>query len=227
MLRTHLPTNNLRGFNMRQKLNGYYNYTVILTYLGMLSGFAGIAFVIEGCYREALLGMMIAGFCDMFDGTVAATRKRTDNEKRFGIQIDSLSDLICFGVLPALIAYCACGKTIIGLIVSSLYALCALIRLAYFNVLEEERQTQEEGCRTSYQGLPVTSSAVLLPCLHLISLWLPRGSSAFMLIAVAAIALAFVLPFKVRKPHMLGKIVLALLGVAELVLLVINAGPKV
>lgn len=212
---------------MRKKLNGYYNYTVILTYLGMLCGFAGIAFVIEGKYRHALLSMMIAGFCDMFDGTVAATRQRTESEKRFGIQIDSLSDLICFGVLPALIAYCVCGKSIIGLIVGSLYALCALIRLAYFNVMEEERQSQEDGCRTSYQGLPVTSAAVLLPCLHLISLWLPRGSSTFMLAAVAAIALAFVLPFKVRKPHMLGKIVLALLGAAELALLLMNVGPKV
>ena len=83
---------------------GIYNYTVILTYLGMLSGFAGILFLLNGNVRGALICLMISGVCDMFDGKVASTKKdRTRSEKRFGIQIDSLSDLICFGVLPALI----------------------------------------------------------------------------------------------------------------------------
>ena len=53
----------------------------------------------------ALLCLMFAGFCDMFDGKIASTMKRTKQEKRFGIQIDSLSDLICFGALPALIVF--------------------------------------------------------------------------------------------------------------------------
>ena len=48
---------------------------------------------------------MLAGVCDMFDGKIARTMKRTKQEKRFGIQIDSLSDFLCFGVLPAMIGY--------------------------------------------------------------------------------------------------------------------------
>lgn len=208
---------------MREKLNGYYNYTVILTYLGMLSGFAGIALVMDGHFRYAILCLMIAGFCDMFDGAVAATRERTDSEKRFGIQIDSLSDLICFGVLPGLITYTISGKTWPGFAVGSLYALCALIRLAYFNVLEEDRQSQEEGRRTSYQGMPVTTSAVLLPIIFMISRWLPFGRY-LLLAAVALMALAFISPFKVRKPHLLGKMVMIVVGIAELALLLLNLG---
>ena len=53
---------------------------------------------------------MIAGLCDMFDGKIASTMERTRQEKRFGVQIDSLSDLICFGVLPALIVYSGGGR---------------------------------------------------------------------------------------------------------------------
>lgn len=212
---------------MKKKLNGYYNYTVILTYLGMLCGFAGIAFVLDGMYRQALLCLMFAGFCDMFDGAVAATRTRTDSEKRFGIQIDSLSDLICFGVLPALIVYALCERTVVGLLVGGLYALCALIRLAYFNVMEEDRQAQEPGRRTGYQGLPVTSSAVLVPILYLVSLWLAHGRSVLLLICAGIIALAFILPFRVRKPHAIGKLLLLILGAAELVLLLLNIGPRV
>ena len=84
---------------------GFYNYTVILTYLGMLTGFSGITCLITGNKKGALTCLLIAGLCDMFDGKIASTMIRTKQEKHFGIQIDSLSDLICFGVLPALIVY--------------------------------------------------------------------------------------------------------------------------
>lgn len=86
---------------------GFYNYTVVLTYVGMLTGFAGILFAAGGQVSPALLCLLGAGFCDMFDGKIASTRPRTQQEKRFGIQIDSLSDLVCFGVLPAVIVWCA------------------------------------------------------------------------------------------------------------------------
>ena len=125
---------------------GFYNYTVILTYLGMLTGFAGIACAFEGNLRAALICLVMAGVCDMFDGKIASTMDRTRQEKRFGIQIDSLSDLICFGVLPAMIVY-ANGGGKLRWLPSALYLLCALIRLAWFNVDEEERQDREGGRR--------------------------------------------------------------------------------
>lgn len=211
---------------MKKKLNGFYNYTVILTYLGMLFGFAGIAFVIEGKFRRAVLSLMIAGFCDMFDGAVASTRERTDSEKKFGIQIDSLSDLICFGIMPGLFIYCLCGRHPVAFFVAGLYALCALIRLAYFNVMEEQRQSQESGRRTDYQGLPVTVSAILVPLIYLIFLLLPRWNIAFALLALSFIAAAFVLPFRVRKPHSLGKLFMVIAAAVELVLILLNFGAK-
>ena len=122
---------------------GMYNYTVILTYLGMLSGFAGILCILENKSEAAIVCLMIAGICDMFDGKVASTKKeRSRSEKRFGIQIDSLSDLVCFGVLPAIIVY-SLGGTWVRTVACAVYVLCALIRLAWFNVDEEERQEKE------------------------------------------------------------------------------------
>ena len=91
--------------NKEQKLLGYYNYTVVLTYIGMLTGFLGVVYAFEENITRAVVCLMIAGVCDMFDGTIASTKKRDSREKCFGIQIDSLSDLICFGVLPASIIY--------------------------------------------------------------------------------------------------------------------------
>lgn len=107
--------------NLEQKLLGFYNYTVVLTYIGMLSGFTGIVYAFEENPFGAVACLMMAGFCDMFDGAVASTKQRTAQEKCFGIQIDSLSDLICFGVLPASIVYKANRQTV-GLLV-----LCAVL----------------------------------------------------------------------------------------------------
>jgi len=82
---------------------GFYNYTVILTYIGTMFGFVGMTYAWSGNLKMSLICLMVAGLCDMFDGKIASTMERTKPEKRFGIQIDSLSDLICFGVLPAVI----------------------------------------------------------------------------------------------------------------------------
>ena len=144
---------------------GIYNYTVILTYLGMLSGFAGILFAFEGQLWAALGCLMFSGVCDMFDGKVASTKKeRTRSEKRFGIQIDSLSDLVCFGVLPSVIVY-SLGGSKLRVVACGVYVLCALIRLAWFNVDEESRQDFDTGRRKVYLGLPVTSAAGVFPLL--------------------------------------------------------------
>ena len=93
---------------------GFYDYTVILTYLSILSGTTGIILCLNGI-GHPFLGMfflLFSGLCYTFDGKVARTKKnRTEQMKKFGIQIDSLSDLIAFGALPACIgiALLRCG----------------------------------------------------------------------------------------------------------------------
>ncbi|MCU0081155.1 CDP-alcohol phosphatidyltransferase family protein [Extibacter muris] len=211
----------------KKKLNGYYNYTVVLTYLGMLIGFIGIIYTMEERYDQALVALMIAGICDMFDGAVAATKQRDEREKKFGIQIDSLSDLICFGVLPALIAYSITGKTYFGFLTGCLYVLCALIRLAYFNVLEEERQKVEIGSRSYYQGLPVTSVALLLPAVYEIGNKMPNTGGILLQIVMVILAVAFVLPFRVKKPYLIGKIGIVFTGIIEFVILLLGLGLEV
>lgn len=188
----------------KKQLCGYYNYTVVLTYLGMLTGFTGIICTMEGTLNQAVICLMTAGVCDMFDGTIAATKQRDKREKRFGIQIDSLSDLICFGVLPALFICRFCQKSFLALGAGCLYLLGALIRLAYYNVLEEERQEQESGPRTWYLGLPVTSSALILPLFWGIAKYFPLKAEIFFPLILIIMAAAFILPIKIRKPC-LGK----------------------
>ena len=150
---------------MKHRKIGYYDYTVILTYLGMLLACWGIFLVMERDFGGALFCLMAAGVCYMFDGAVAKTKQRDASEKCFGIQIDSLSDLISFGVLPGLFVFQISGRNRYFGIVAALYILAALIRLAYFNVLEANRQRENPTQKRGFLGVPVTTIAVLLPLL--------------------------------------------------------------
>ncbi|MDE6736663.1 MAG: CDP-alcohol phosphatidyltransferase family protein, partial [Treponemataceae bacterium] len=123
---------------------GVYDYTVVLTYVGTIFAFLGIGYAVDGKGHlfTALVCLMVSGFCDMFDGKIASTKKnRTIKEKKFGVQIDSLSDLVCFGVLPAVFVYQMRIGSKRECAVAAFYLLCGLIRLAYFNVEEEERSS--------------------------------------------------------------------------------------
>ena len=117
---------------------GFYNYTVILTYLSLAFAMVGIHLSFNGLYQWAFICLIMCGICDTFDGMVARSKKdRTEEEKRFGIQIDSLCDLISFGVFPAILGYNVGLSSVGWLIIEICYVLAAVIRLAYFNVTEE------------------------------------------------------------------------------------------
>ena len=83
---------------------GYYNYTMILTYLSLLFSGAGIFASLSGGGHPyiGIFALLASGLCDAFDGRVARTKKdRSERERRFGVQVDSLADVVAFGVLPA------------------------------------------------------------------------------------------------------------------------------
>ena len=149
---------------------GFYNYTTWLTYLGLLSGVAGIWCALSGHGLVAVFFLALSGFFDLFDGKIAQTKKdRTEEMKEFGIQIDSLSDLVCFCVLPGCILFTVVKNALPNvevlwfLPVFMAIVLAGLIRLSYFNVSEKRRQKEESGVRKAYNGIPVTLTAVSVP----------------------------------------------------------------
>ena len=195
---------------------GFYDYTVILTYMSLASAVSGMACACSGHPIWATLCLLFCGLCDMFDGKVARTKKnRSEEEKAFGIQIDSLSDVVAFGVLPAVIAVTVTKCAWYVCVIAVFYVLAGLIRLAYFNVTEELRQKSTTEARKSYAGLPITSAALIFPTFYsVVAVYcmsvdnikiflelfaeelLPGLLSALMLIT----AILFIVPIKVRKP---------------------------
>lgn len=209
---------------MKKKLLGYYDYTVILTYCGMLCAFCGILRIINEDYWDAVLCLLLSGVCDMFDGAVAATKMRMDNEKKFGIQIDSLSDLISFGVLPGIFVYMISGKNIFAGLTAALFVLCALIRLAYFNVQEEERQKKTGERRKSYLGVPVTTIALFLPGIYLLYDHRIFRNTICFSVLLALMGTGYLLPVEIKKPGLLGKAGIVLLGIFEVMGMLIFMG---
>lgn len=188
--------------------------------------------------------LLFSGLCDTFDGKVARTKKnRTEKMKKFGIQIDSLSDLIAFGVLPACIgiALLRCGLRtqmpfgftrfifeknpmlvqIILTIIAVLYVLAAMIRLAYFNVMEEEGENKDEKGEKIYMGLPVTSAALIFPAVLLVHI-LVRADLTLLYFGVMIVTgLLFICKFHIKKPKGKGIAVLVLLGILEFIILIL------
>lgn len=194
---------------------GFYNYSVILTYIGLISSVYGITQIFEGHEPIAFLCLLLSGVCDLFDGKIARSMKnRTEHEKVFGIQIDSLCDLVCFGVFPAVIGYQYESVYPLKLAASLLIVLCAVIRLGYFNVMEEERQRTTSENRKEYQGLPVTTVAMILPLLYLGKSNIPPSIFPFIFHGfMILISVLFVLRINVKKLSVKGILVLFTMGI--------------
>ena len=181
---------------------GFYDYTVILTYISLISSVLGMTRAIHGDYKFAIFCLAVSGLCDAFDGRIARTKKnRTDDEKAFGVQLDSLCDVICFGIFPAIICYLLGVRGVLGVILVMFYCLCAVIRLAFFNVLEAKRQANEGGATKVYRGLPVTSIAFILPLAFWLQFIIPELAFMILLHAILlVVGFLFILDFPLRKP---------------------------
>ncbi|MGN0395929.1 MAG: CDP-alcohol phosphatidyltransferase family protein [Coprococcus sp.] len=184
---------------------GFYNYTVILTYLSLASSIIGMICTFWGHLSIGIFCLAFSGLLDAFDGRIARTKTdRTLDEKRYGIQIDSLSDMICFGALPVVICWHSGMNTILGSVILVLYCLAGMIRLAYYNVLEEKKNSDPEefeaGGKKYYHGMPITSISVGLPVVYVAS---PLFKDYFVLVLECIMVLAailFVVDFKFAKP---------------------------
>ena len=140
---------------------GIYKIWSIFSYIGLLFGVISIYFSKTNNVKMALLSLMFASLIDVFDGTIARKFKRTEKEKQFGIEIDSILDTINFGVVPVII-YLNMGYSVwYDYIISFLYLSVITMRLAFFNTdlvnLKETNKNYEV-----YYGFPVTSIPIFL-----------------------------------------------------------------
>ncbi|MBR6959731.1 MAG: CDP-alcohol phosphatidyltransferase family protein [Clostridiales bacterium] len=221
---------------------GVYDYTVILTYLSMVSGCTGIIVAMTGIGHPFVgaLFLMVSGLCDAFDGRVARRKKdRTKLEKAFGVQIDSFSDLIAFGVLPAAIGVAMLRSSdrytdrpqwlengkyewypILLCAIGVIYVLAGMIRLAYFNATEEEREEEAKAKGNAYfTGLPITTVSIVTPLVLILHYYIQFDFSIVYFIVLFILAALYLTKFKLRKPGRLGILLQVLVGAGEFIVI--------
>ncbi|TJW83523.1 MAG: phosphatidylcholine/phosphatidylserine synthase, partial [Mesorhizobium sp.] len=132
----------------------------LVTVLAICAGLSGIRFGFEGRFEPAVVMVLLAAFLDGIDGRLARMLKATS---KFGAQMDSLADIVNFGVAPALVLYAflldLAGSP--GWIAALLFTIACGLRLARYNVLDEE--TDRPQWQTEYfVGVPAPAGAVLV-----------------------------------------------------------------
>ncbi len=158
----------------------------IITLSNLIFGITSLWYTMEGMYKEAAIAILLAMVLDGLDGRLARYLQVSSD---FGKELDSLADLVSFGVAPALLAYGSLlyAYGFLGLTVSIIFALCGAIRLARFNVL---------NIKTHFVGIPITFAGPLLVIFILLSNRLPLVFYPF-----ASIVLSYLMVsnFKIPK----------------------------
>ena len=184
---------------------GFYDSANFVTLGGLLFSLAGCFLAVWGNIRFAVLCLIIAGIADLFDGFIAGRLERKEIEKAFGVQLDSLVDVLSFGITPVLISFCNGATEIYALIVYALYLVAAVIRLAYFNTAAAP---ENKGFS---QGLPVTYAALILPIAFLIPV------TVLHVVMFAVLAVAYMVNVRIPKPRGVWYVVFPLLAVGLII----------
>lgn len=168
---------------------GVYILPNFLTSLSLFAGFFSIVSTMEGQYLRAAWAIIVAALFDGLDGRIA---RMTHTTSRFGVEYDSLSDLVSFGVAPAVLAYGWClsqyGRW--GWLAAFLYVACGGVRLARFNVRSGHSSNRY------FLGLPIPAAAGVIAtavmfCTH-VGFSDKQVLSVFLLLIMYAMALLMV-----------------------------------
>ncbi|MDG2276463.1 MAG: CDP-diacylglycerol--serine O-phosphatidyltransferase [Pseudomonadales bacterium] len=193
------PTQKRSERRARIRQRGIYLLPNLITTGALFAGFYAMIAAMNGDYVAASLAVFVAMALDTADGRVA---RLTRTESAFGAEYDSLSDMVAFGVAPALVAFSWGLSTLgqIGWVATFVYMACAALRLARFNT---------KGENTSFTGLASPSAAAIIACC--VWVWVDSGAGAPGIVAAAVMgvvtvitALLMVSNFEYYSPKLLG-----------------------
>lgn len=167
------------------------------------------------CCSWSFSCLIVAGVCDLFDGFIARKCKRTEEEKAFGIQLDSLVDVISFIALPIAIFINLGLNAWYHLVIYWVFAICGIARLGYFNMKAEHSNSP----LSHYEGLPVTYSALVFPVGYLLSYILSADTFyIYYAILILVVSVCNVVKIKIRKPRGFAYAFFSLLAIGMLIL---------
>ncbi|MFO1158397.1 MAG: CDP-diacylglycerol--serine O-phosphatidyltransferase [Reyranellaceae bacterium] len=222
-----------RDFRSRGRLRGFSINRLIpnmLTLAALCSGLTAIRFALQGQLRLAVIAIIVAAIFDALDGRVA---RRLGVASRFGAELDSLSDFLCFGVSPALVLYLASmqGAGSFGWVITLMFPMCSALRLARFNTALLADTPPPAWTGSYFTGVPAPAGALLALIPLMVSFeidaaW-PRHPLVVgvFLVVVGGLMVSRIPTFSFKKGRVPRHLVLPLLLGAALVMGVLASSP--
>ena len=200
------------------------------TALNIVSGFLSLIFASQNDFHTAALFIFIAAFFDLIDGLLA---RLTKTASMFGVELDSLADVVSFGVAPAFLIYQSylIKYDIWGIVISSLLLIFGAFRLARFNV-----QVEDIKIKLDFSGLPIPFSALAVTSLILffhngVNIIKPFDSMIIPSVIILSLLMVSNIKYNtlpnVNKLDLVGKLLLSILSITALVLISITKGEAI
>ena len=189
---------NRRNKNREDRRRGIYVLPNLVTTASLFCGFYAIIAAISGNFYHAALSILIAAVLDGLDGRIARLTRTTS---AFGIQYDSLSDLIAFGLAPGILVFLWALKPFnrFGWMAAFLYVVCGALRLARFNV-----QTGQISNKF-FVGLPIPASATIVATTILFIYQIGgTGSTGYLAVLILIYILSFLMVSNIPYPSFKG-----------------------
>ena len=175
---------------------GMYKFWSFFSYIGLLFGIISIYYSKINNIKIALIFLMLSSLIDIFDGTIAQKFKRTDSEKQFGIEIDSILDTINFGAIPVIVFLNMGFSSIYDYTIVFFYLFVVTMRLAFFNT----NLVKLKGCNNKYEvyyGFPVTTIPMFMILGYI--LYLVTKINCIMPVIMIVSSLLFILKIKIKR----------------------------
>ncbi|MEE9543633.1 MAG: CDP-diacylglycerol--serine O-phosphatidyltransferase [Thermodesulfobacteriota bacterium] len=209
----------------KKRLRGVYLLPNLLTSASLFGGFYSIVASFDGNYQVAAMAIFVSAVFDLLDGRIA---RLTGTTSKFGVEYDSLSDLVAFGLAPGILIFTWAlrGFGRYGWLAAFLYVVCATLRLARFNV----QITTIESKR--FNGLPVPAAALFVAATVLLFFYLHHGETTrYVLVLLQVYLLAFLMVSNVKyysfkELNLKRRMPFSLLVALILIFVVIAAEPQ-
>lgn len=196
---------------------GEFKLSNLMTYLGLMLSLTSIGLVLQDQLDLAMIAFILSGICDLFDGRFANSFQRTEAEKAFGLELDSLCDVINFAALPAVLIIKTIHFQWLSWPLTLIFCFSAITRLAYFN----RNAKSEDGRDPYFTGVPVTYSALVFPVFYVLCQLLnPTVFSKGLPLLAIFMAFLFVWNIRIPKPNKaayMGFVLAAILTISILV----------
>lgn len=178
----------------------------IITLLGIVCAITGMVECFKGRIGFAAVLLTISGICDGFDGYFAKKVRKPNQSSEYGVELDSLADIVCAGVFPVIISMSLGYHHWYNLLIYILFIMCGITRLTYYNV--------NSSSKNYFNGVPITVSAFLIPAVYFV---FKNTTSACILeialmVTFLLLAILYVTNVKIKKPSLQNRTIWSVIG---------------